>query len=651
MRDNLTFNATNKDNQDINMQYIDIDGDASTFSSSSADLLMPAEPDGSATTCYRVAYAALYWGAVLQSGSRTDINKVKLKLPGSSTYTDITGEVIYDAIVNPIIAENNEPGNTPYACYADVTDLLSPLPGLEGTYTVANVTSSEGFNNSTGLSAGWTLFVIYEDPNLHTKSFTSFDGFSHIFDGHQETVPVTGFTTPQAGHVDLQFAYGVLDGDRTKRATKLEINGKQVVTQLRPANKFFGSVIENMGFGATPTPTSITNPRNPNGSNTLGYDTGMLEVTDAEPEYITNNASSADFRLQVAQGQADPIYAFFSAFAVDIISPDIDLTKVVKDTSGNDIDGDDVYLGQNLFYEITYQSVGNDNVTQFTIKDVLPDNIVFDPNTDIDLSNAGGATLQSYDPVTRTIIFNIPDSSVEVNDPSFVIRLAVQVVPDCYALSQACSNEIKNQAFGTYRGVINPTVIQDEGSFATTECLGVPGSTNFLVDISNCSFEKNEVLCGASVVLTAADGYDSYSWSTSPSGTPVIGTSQTYTATSTGTYYVTDTTSSTCISIQEKITVIPYGNTITNPVIPYADKVVICPNDGKQLPYIFLCGANDSRAITTGISDAASIIWEKLDEGSCAALTIDDCANESPDCTWNQVATGPNYTANDIRSI
>ncbi|WP_345005402.1 T9SS type B sorting domain-containing protein [Snuella lapsa] len=636
-QDNNDFNDSTKDNQDISMQYIDIDSDTSTFSSSSADLLLPDHEDGSATDCYRVAYAGLYWGAILQSGSRTDINNVKLKIPGSTTYTDITGEIVYDAIVNPIIAETGEPGNTPYACYAEVTDLLSGLSDIEGTYTLANVTSSIGFNNSTGLAAGWTLIIIYEDPELHTKSFTTFDGFSHIFDGHQETIPVTGFTTPPAGNIDLQFAYAVLDGDRTKRATKLEINGKEVTTPLRSANKFFGSVIENTN--------GVSNPRNPNSSNTLGYDTGFLEILSAEPEFIKNNDSSADFRLQVARGQADPIFAFLSAFAVDIIAPDIDLTKVVLDTSGDDIDGDDVNLGQNLFYEITYQSTGNDNVTEFTIKDILPDNIIFDPATDIDLTNAGGATLQSYDPVTRTLIFSIPDESVEVNDPAFVIRLAVRVVPNCYDLSQACSNEIQNQAFATYRGVINTNWIQDEGSFATTECLGVPGSTNFLVDISNCSFERTEVLCGNSVVITAADGYDSYSWSTSPTGTPVIGTGQTYTATGTGTFYVTNTTSATCISIVEQITVIPYGNTITNPVIPFADLTPVCPNDGKVLPYIFLCGANDTRAITTGISDAVSIIWEKLDETSCDPVTVDDCANENDACTWNQVGTGPNYTA------
>ena len=80
-KDNNPFNSNSTSNENISMQYIDIDGDSNTFSSSSADLLVPNQENGSPTTCYRITYAALYWGAMLQSGSRTNINKVKLKLP------------------------------------------------------------------------------------------------------------------------------------------------------------------------------------------------------------------------------------------------------------------------------------------------------------------------------------------------------------------------------------------------------------------------------------------------------------------------------------------------------------------------------------------------------------------------------------------
>ena len=636
-QDNLPCNDDSIDNDMVVMQYIDIDSDASTFSSSSADVVFQPHEDGTPTECYAVAYAALYWGAMLQSGDRSNISSVKFKTPETTAYTDINGTLIYDAIADPIVSEDGEPGNTPYACYADVTSILQNLTDIEGTYTIADVVSSEGTNHSTGLSAGWTLFIIYEDPDLHTKSFTTFDGFSHIYDGHELQVPVDGFMTPPAGHIDLQFAYATLDGDKTKRATKLEINGKEVTTPFRgPANRFFGSVIENYN--------GVAHPRNPFGTNTLGYDTGMLEIFNAEPEYIVNGATDADFRLQVARGQADPIFAFFSAFAVDVISPEIELVKTVEDEFGNDINGDDVVLGQNIFYEIVYQNTGNEDITNFTITDILPENIIFDPATDIDYTNAGGATLLSYDSITRTIIFSVPDESVEYGDPIFTIRIAVQVVPNCYNLSQACSNEVLNQAFGTYTGAISSITIEEQASYVILECNTNPQPTNFLVDISNCNFERDEVLCGDNILLTAADGYESYSWSTSPTGTPVIGTDQTYTATEIGTYYVTNTAPATCISIQEVINVVLYGTTQTNPVIPYADVVSICPNDGKELPKIFLCGINDTRDILTGVSDASSIIWEVLDESSCDPIGIDDCANENPDCTWNHVGTGPDFT-------
>ncbi|WP_133158869.1 T9SS type B sorting domain-containing protein [Flavobacterium alvei] len=650
-KDNLPFNDNTKSNEDISMKYIDIDGDPTTFSSSSADLAIPNQADGSPTTCYRVQYAALYWGAVLKStdGSRANIAKIKLKLPGATTYNTITGQLIYDAITAPIPAPVKsgpiENPNTPYACYAEVTNLLNGLSSLSGTYTVADVIASQGSNQSTGISAGWTLFVIYEDPTLHMKSFTVFDGFSYIDDSHFTLIPVSGFKTPPSGPVDLQFAYATLDGDKPKGGTKLEIGSKEVTTPLRPANNFFISTIENTN--------GVQTPRNPSGSNTLGYDTGALEIKGADPEYIKNNQSSTSFTLQVAKGQSDPIFAFFSAYAVDIIAPKIDLTKLVKNTSGVNVGGANVNLGQFLTYEISYQNVGNDNVTNFTIKDVLPQNVIFNATTGIDYSNSGGATLQSYDSATKTLIFKIPDTSVLINGGVYTIRLSVQVVPDCNSLVTACSNEIKNQAFATYQGVINPTVVQEEGSFASTACkLGSPESTNFLVDITNCKFTQNVILCGTSVVLKASDGYTTYSWSKNPDGSNPIGTGQTFTATQTGVYYVHNTAAATCKSIVETITVSNFGVTNTNPVIPYAQapyigEVVICPNNGKPLPYLFLCGANDTRLIKTGITDALSINWYKLDESICPSTAVDNCANENfANSCWKLVGTGADYLAN-----
>ena len=92
---------------------------------------------------------------------------------------------------------------------------------------------------------------------------------------------------------------------------------------------------------------------------------------------------------------------------------------------------------------------------------------------------------------------------------------------------------------------------------------------------------------------------------------------------------------------------------ITNPIIkyaqlPYAGQVSICPNDGKELPKLFLCGGNDSRLIETGITDAQSITWERfISGGSCITVSNSDCANDNASAScWAQVATGKDYLAN-----
>lgn len=91
---------------------------------------------------------------------------------------------------------------------------------------------------------------------------------------------------------------------------------------------------------------------------------------------------------------------------------------------------------------------------------------------------------------------------------------------------------------------------------------------------------------------------------------------------------------------------------LTNPVIPYAQlpyagQVTQCPNDGKLLPKLFLCGGNDSRLIDTKITDAQSIVWERfVSGGSCITVSNSDCANEAAsDTCWKEVAKGQDYLA------
>ncbi|MCB4797964.1 T9SS type B sorting domain-containing protein [Neotamlana laminarinivorans] len=641
------------------MVYVDIDGDSSTFNSSTADLNVP----DSSVDCYQIAYAGLYWTSVV-AGS-TDPSQIKFKTPGGS-YMDITGTEVYfqnAALIGGTNIPDNNSSNT-FVYYQDVTSIIQGLANPEGTYAVANISSLEdddyddyadstssgrdrgtNYDNAEGLSAGWALYVIYQDPNLTSKYITSFDGMTRISNTSTQNIPISGFRTIDTGPVRAKYAFLGLEGDTRYTGDYLAINGTPISAtnsagnNIRPSTNFFNSSVSYID-PVLQTPELFTD-RNPSSSNTLGFDAGILNIPNASNTVIDNGDTSANITIGTF---GDLYYFYFNAFSVEIIAPNIVLTKIVEDEFGNDISDQEVALGDELYYTIGFQNTGNDDATGLIIRDILPDNVVFNYPTDLGVLPTG-VTVQSYDPDTREIIFDIDDSVIEENDPVREIRFMVTVVASCSLLNNACSNVISNQAYSTYQGTINSDfTISDDPSFSTnTGCLITPAATNFLADI-DCSFEEEVILCGDSTTLTAGGGYDSYSWSTDPSGTPVIGTDQTLTVTETGTYYVHNTAIAPCQSIDQVFEVVTFGAGVTNPLIPDADEVVVCPNDGKELPNFYLCGANDARDIETGITDTTSIIWEKLDESSCTAVANQDCANEDTSCTWNQVGTGSNFT-------
>ncbi|MCC5654590.1 T9SS type B sorting domain-containing protein [Nostoc sp. XA013] len=644
---NIPYNGTS-DNNSFNMEYIDIDGDPSTFSSSSADLAL-------GNSCSKVVYAGLYWASTYPYERSTnqnsewqgtprfnDWNQVKFKLPGGA-YINLTADNNPDPAgdEDAIIFDGYNPSNiaasfkdSPIICYKNVTNLVRGLANPNGTYTLANLRAAKG-RRSGASSAGWVMVVIYENPTMPGKFISTFDGYAGVQGNVTADININGFVTlPAPFPVRAKLGVGALEGDVGITNDRLRIKANTVATftdvsnTLNPANNFFNSTITNNN-------AQVTN-RNPYGTNTLGLDLDMLNLSNPLNGIIPNNETGATLRLLTS---GDGYGAFLTSFAVEVIEPEIKLVKTVRDISGNNIGGADVNLGQVLDYVLTFQNIGNDDARNLTIRDILPDNTFFNS---IDLSGAPGVTYV-YNPTTGQVTFTVPNNLVEIGDPTYTIKIRVQVVNTCSELTNACSNIIQNQAYTTYRGALNSNIISDDPSVAGLDScgLGIPGPANFLVDIDECAFRRTEILCGASVVLTAGSGYASYQWHNA-SGT-VIGNTQSITVTAPGQYYVVNTPTPPCIGITEYITVTRFGTNQTNPVLPFADEIVTCPNDGEQLPNIFLCGLNDSRFIQTNITNAVSIIWEKLNEASCPAVGIDNCANKNPSCVWTQQGTGTNF--------
>ena len=661
-----------------NMQYIDVDGDASTFSSSTANFTFPN------ADCNLIRYAGLYWSATYPSatangsfdgtnyvennipigtGRQNDFNQVRFRVPGG-TYVDITAdEVLYDGFTS---TDNSVRENSPYACYADVTALITPMVDPTGDYTVANIRSvTGGLTPGGGAAGGWTLVIVYENPNLTGKLITTFDGFARVRDTDRVNINYSGFNTIPAGPVNADIGAAALEGDYRITGDRLRIRAASsggfttLSNTTNPANNFFNSNITLNG--------ALTTNRTPNSDNTLGFDTDIFRLNNPTNSVIPNNETSATFRFQT---DGDQYYPFFNSFNIEIIEPDIVLEKRVEDIAGNDITGQGVHLGQILDYVLSFENLGNDNATNYTIRDVLPINVSLD---EMNLNMPSGTTY-TYDPTTREVVFSIPDEIVEMGHPMSNIRMRVQVAQNCFDFIDACTDLIQNLAYSTYEGVINNNQITDDPSVSDFDDCGfvTPGATNFLLDdLSDCNYTRNVQLCGDNVVLDAGDNFDSYVWRRDDNGNgqfdasdPIMNDGDpdndpsTLLVTDIGTYIVDKIVADPCKGFKEIMIVERFGSTQTNPLVDYfndtnndADptndiqgEIVQCSVDGDLLPKIFLCGTNDTQPIQLNILDAQSMSWERLNEGSCTAVP-DDCANKNLGCSWAQVASGSSYTA------
>jgi len=657
------------------MQYVNVDPGGGRFSSSTANLVFP-NPD-----CNRIRYAGLYWSATYPSatangsydgfnyvantvpvgaGRQNDFNQVQLRIPGG-TYQNITAdEILFDGFTS---TDNSVQQNSPYACYADVTALLTTLANPTGDYTVANMRATTGgLTPGGGSTGGWTLVIVYENPNLTGKLITTFDGFARVRNTDQVDINYNGFTTIPVGQVNANIGAATLEGDFRISGDRMRIRAASnagfttMSNGSNPANNFFNS---NITLNGVDLPG-----RTPSSANTLGFDTDIFTLNNFANSVIPNNETAATFRFQT---NGDQYYPFFNSFNVEIIEPDIVLEKRVEDIAGNDITGLGVNLGQTLDYVLSFRNLGNDDGTNYSIRDVLPVNVTLDESNFV---LPTGVTY-SFDASTRTVLFNIPENLIEVGDPVSSIRMRVNVAQNCFDFIDACTDLIQNLAYSTYEGVVNDNQITDDPSVTDFNSCGfiIPGATNFLLDdLDNCNFTRTVQLCGDDVLLDAGDNFDSYVWVRDDNGNGLLdatdtvlqnGPSDTLLVTEEGTYIVDKIIPDPCKGFKEIMIVERFGSNTTNPIIDYyntvnadADvtndiqgEIVTCSIDGDLLPRIFLCGTNDAQILQTNITDAQTISWQLLDEGSCTAAPT-DCANKNLGCTWNEVASGSSYTAN-----
>lgn len=367
-------NGTNSvNNNTLDMRWLDVDADPATFDSSSAQLALPA----GAT----VLFAGLYWtgiqikGSVITNGSFTgvpqpapnvaQIDRVKLALPGSTTYSTVTASQVD---TGPIA------NGSGYTAFADVTTRVAS--GGAGTYTVADVQTGTGGNEA----AGWSLVVAYADASEPLRNLSVFDGLTVVSGQSSVSIPLAGFKTPSAGTVRTTVGLVAAEGDAGTTGDYLTVNGNVLTDAVHPPNNTENSTIANRGSQVT--------TKSPDWRNQLGYDASFF-VADG---YLGNGDTTANF---AARTTGDVYAPQAITFATELFSPQVAFTKTAAVVGGGPAEP-----GATVEYTITATNNGTQQATNVEFADPVPGGTTFVSSSESVTSGSGNA---SYDGTTATL--------------------------------------------------------------------------------------------------------------------------------------------------------------------------------------------------------------------------------------------------------
>jgi uncharacterized repeat protein (TIGR01451 family) len=400
-------------NNDFDMTFVNVDGDPTTFDSSQSSLALPA----GAT----VQWAGLYWGARSDSAAR---DQVLLATPGSAGYVALTGSLIGSS------------ADTSYEGFLDVTSLVQKAG--TGTYTVANVQATPGFNQY----AGWALVVAYHLDAMPLRNLTVFDGYADV-QGDSTTVTLNGFLTPPSGSFQTSVGVVAYEGDRGLTGDSLILNGTALTDTLNDPNNFFNSTISSPDPSqSTRGPASTSFPaRNPGYNDQLGFDAKVVDASGI----LANSATSATIELTTS---GDQYFPGVITTAIDVHLPHIKVSQAVRDLSRVDAstplpEGGLVRPGDVLEYTLVTENLGPDAAGQVVLTDPLPAFTTLVPGSlSIDAgtgpvaqTDAAGDDQAEFDSAGDQVVFRLGTGATAVDGGTLdagtavTIRFRVRVNP------------------------------------------------------------------------------------------------------------------------------------------------------------------------------------------------------------------------------
>lgn len=427
-----------EDNNWLNSTLVDIDNDASTFTSSSDQLNL--------ANCSEITWAGLYWSAKLNDPATTTPNysirnQVKLSI-NAGPYIDLTADEILD----------NTIGKVSYYAFKDITSILQSNT-TNSNYTIANIVTGTGVD----VFGGWTIVVVYRDQNESMRNLSVFDGLANVKANTSSLVdiPLSGFFTPPTGPVTFEIGVVAHDGDRAQSGDQLQFNGAgsfvNISDPIHNVNNVFNSTISNGGI--------LTPFRNPNYNNTLGYDATIFKPNNGSFNYIGNSASTATIRVFT---NSETVLTSVITSAIDLYEPEL-----VTSLTYNDLNGGTIVPGDILEFSILSKNIGSDNSINTFLVDTLDQRLIYLPGT-IEISYGPNSGIKTDNIDSDQAEFIVADNVIKarigigandssggilLNSPtgidSTVITFKVRVNDDCPVWQ--CGNDLHNRVhiFGT----------------------------------------------------------------------------------------------------------------------------------------------------------------------------------------------------------
>lgn len=498
-------------NNDHGANYIDIDGDAATFSSSSDSLNL--------ADCSNILFAGIYWGGRSDDADVTFPNRNQIKIGANGgSYSDVTADLLIDAGA----AEGL--GNRVYYCFADITEIVKSNP-IKSRYTVANVYSRLGI--SYNLWGGWNIVVVYENDSYPMRNLNVFDGLVNIDNaGTEVEVGITGFETPPSGPVTFDVGVYGYDGDRGFNGDSLLFDGGSgfvpIFNALNPADDIFN-------FSQT-TESAASTSQLPLIHNNISIDADIFSPDNSSFAYIGNSETSATVKVTTNN---ETVHVQVITLAMDVHEPDIRAEVRVEDVDGGTVEPGDV-----LKYTVVGKNIGSNPSENTFIVDTLSEHLEFVPGS-IEIihgpnlgakTDAMGDDQGFYDAVNRVVRVNIGTGADDsfggtmLNSPtgldSTVFTFEATVIEDCILL--ACDNLIENNAYINGIGQASGAAFSEQSTPGLLDGFGceLAGSTDLIVDDASCVFPSDTTVAGYCEGVLFADfpfvGYDYYNAVFSP---------------------------------------------------------------------------------------------------------------------------------------